>query len=154
MDPNSEMSGILFQALARARHRAVLAALAPMGLTHLEQAMILLSLQEAGPEGAKQQALLGMLELPSSSAAACLRGLERGGYVEKMPHPADARQRLVSLTARGSAAAGACLRAIRTVDRRMFGGLAREELDLLAALQRQMLAGLQNEDGPRCPGCG
>ncbi len=154
MDPNSEMPGILFQALVRARHRAELAELAPMGLKHLGQATILLFLNEADPEGVEQQELLRTLDLSPGAAAACLRGLERGGYVKKTPHPADARRRLVSLTARGGAAAQACLRAIRTVDRRMFGGLAREELDLLAAFQRRMLAGLQNEDGPRCPGCG
>ena len=41
--------------------------------------------------------------------------------------------------------------AIRRVDRQMFEGFSREELDLLAAFQRRMLSGLRRGDGPRCP---
>ena len=84
MDPNSEMPGILFDALARARRRAI------------ERERV----------------------------------REEGGC---------------------SAVWRDASPAIRRVDRQMFQGFSREELDLLAAFQRRMLSGLRRGDGPRCP---
>ena len=64
-------------------------------------------------------------------------GLERGGLVERLPHPADRRMVQAHLTASGRDVAGAALPGRRARIRAMWGGLDDEDLADLARLLRR-----------------
>jgi DNA-binding MarR family transcriptional regulator len=53
------------------------------------------------PEGTRLSVLADRAQVAKQTATALVDHLERAGYVERVPDPADGRARLVRLTARG-----------------------------------------------------
>ena len=56
------------------------------------------------PEGTRVSVLAARAQVAKQTATALVDRLERAGYVERLPDPADGRARLVRLTARATAA--------------------------------------------------
>ncbi|MDN5794905.1 MAG: MarR family transcriptional regulator [Intrasporangium sp.] len=56
------------------------------------------------PEGTRLSVLADRAQVAKQTATALVDRLEKGGYVERVPDPADGRARLVRMTARARAA--------------------------------------------------
>ena len=56
------------------------------------------------PDGTRLSVLAARAQVAKQTATALVDKLERAGYVERVPDPADGRARLVRLTARAAAA--------------------------------------------------
>lgn len=76
----------------------------------------------AATEGLRSSALAQASRITKQSMSALIADLERGGYVERVDDPDDARAARVRLTARGRAYA----RAVRTFARSVESELARQ----------------------------
>src|SRR6185437_2101684 len=63
-----------------------------------------------GPQGARPSELAARLGMSKQALNYLLGGLERAGYVERRPHPDDARAKRIALTPRG-VGAGRVIRA-------------------------------------------
>lgn len=150
MDLQDNMTGILFQAVARARNRAMQTELASRGLGDLGQPMILFLLKERGEDGrvAAQRELSDALHVSPATIAVSLKSLEREGYVEKLADAADQRRKGVRLTPKGEAALHRCLQVFRAVDQRMFEGFTAEETEQLSAYYGRMIHNLRGEPPP------
>jgi DNA-binding MarR family transcriptional regulator len=97
--------------------------------------LVLAALRRAGPPyRMSPTALYSSVMLSSGGMTKRLDGLERAGFVERRPDPADRRGRLVALSAKGKA----------VVDRAVVEHLANEQrlLGALSATERRTLAGL------------
>jgi DNA-binding MarR family transcriptional regulator len=62
-----------------------------------------LAFQALGPEGATGSELAQRLGVTKQAAGQIIDHLEKGGYVERRPHPAGGRRKLVALTPAGAA---------------------------------------------------
>ncbi len=151
MDEDPGYLALLDGQLHQAHRNAVSAELAARGLREVGHPMLLTILRNS--EGAPREAACGaqreladMLNVSPASVSASLKNLERGGYIERQPDPADARHRHVLLTDKGRAAVDECLDVFRTVAVRMTAGFTREELEQLISMRRRMLANLQKGD--------
>jgi len=90
--------------------------------------------QYPGPEGARPSELAAELGMSKQALNYMLGELERLGYLERLPDPADTRSKRIALTARGSAAVKAMLDAVRAVEhdwRRQLGAKEFEQLRTL-----------------------
>lgn len=94
--------GILFQQLARDFERRARATLRSRGHTGLQPShqVIFASL---GPEGARLTELAARAAMTKQAMGQLVDDLERLGYVERVPDPADGRAKLVRLTRDGRA---------------------------------------------------
>jgi DNA-binding MarR family transcriptional regulator len=81
--------------------------------------------------------------LTKQAMMAMVDDLEGRGYVRRVPDPADARAKLVRLTARGRRAAAECRRAIQSLDQRTKRRLGERSYDTLL----ESLEILITEDG-------
>ncbi len=88
------------QRAARAVGRRFDEALRPLGLTN-GQFSLMMALNR--PEPAAMAAVASLLAMDRTTLTAALKPLERRGLVAVAAHPADARRRLLRLTAAGSA---------------------------------------------------
>lgn len=150
MDLKDNMTGILFQAVARARNQAIQAELSSRGLGDLGNPMILFLLKDRGEEQgvAAQRELSDALRVSPATVAVSLKSLEKGGYVEKLPDETDQRRKGVRLTAKGEGAFHRCLQVFQAVDQRMFEGFAEDEQELLSAYYVRMIRNLRGECPP------
>lgn len=150
MDLRDNMTGILFQAVARARSQVLQAELSSRGLGSLGQPMILflLSDQSRGGRVAAQRELADALRVSPATIAVSLKSMEREGYIEKQPDPADQRRKGVRLTPKGESAIHRCRQVFQEVDRRMYEGFSQEETDQMAAYYMRMIRNLRGEFPP------
>jgi DNA-binding MarR family transcriptional regulator len=88
----------------------------------------------AGTGSIRQKSLAEQLGLAQRSVTQAVEGLASDGLVERMTDPADGRAKLVTLTAKGSAALAASTTVGDQMLRRMFGSLDRQQRASLAAL--------------------
>jgi DNA-binding MarR family transcriptional regulator len=101
MQPDSQQPnlGILlfiaYRALEQRAHDAVLAA----GITDITLAQARIAAR-IGPHGTRVSDLAEQARVTKQSSGFLVDQLERAGYVERVPDPADRRARLVRLTAR------------------------------------------------------
>ena len=77
-------------------------ALAPLGITHTDYAVLasLRGLAQAGVQPSQRE-LADVSGLEPMYVSRLVRGLERAGLVERRPHPGDPRANQLSLTDRG-----------------------------------------------------
>ncbi len=85
------------------------------------------------PDGATISDLAAHLDVTRQAASQLVDELEAKGYVERRPHPADGRARLVVLTERGWACTRAAEQAAAEVARNWAGVLGEDRLRGLAA---------------------
>jgi DNA-binding MarR family transcriptional regulator len=69
-----------------------------------------------GPEGTRITELAEQAQVTKQTAGFLVDQLERGGYVRRVPDPADARARLVCIAPRGQAAVGVARKAEAEVE--------------------------------------
>jgi DNA-binding MarR family transcriptional regulator len=110
--------------------------LAPFGLTFARyEALMLLYLSRAGslPLGK----VGARLQVHPTSVTNLVDGLEKLGYVERMPHPTDRRTTLASITDRGREVAGSATEALHAI---RFGtqSLEERELETISELLRRV----------------
>src|SRR5690242_15433445 len=72
--------------------------------------------QYPGPQGARPSELAMRLGVSKQALNYLLGELERSGYVERQPHPADQRSKRIALTDRGTAAVGVIRAAVAEVE--------------------------------------
>ncbi|WP_200841764.1 MarR family winged helix-turn-helix transcriptional regulator [Actinomadura sp. K4S16] len=89
------------------------------------------------------------LEMTQQGASKAVAELERLGYVERVPDPADARIRRARLNARGRAAVEAARRGRAAQQERMARRCGRERLDTAHAVLVELLDALGGADGVR-----
>jgi len=85
------------------------------------------------PDGATISDLAAHLNVTRQAASQLVDEMEAKGYVERRPHPADGRARLVVLTGRGWACTRAAEQAAAEVARNWAGVLGEDRLRALAA---------------------
>jgi len=127
------MIGALLRMPADAVRRRMLERLRAHGFDGLEAAHLNV-FQYPGPEGARPSELAAELGMSKQALNYMLGELERLGYLERLPDPADTRSKRIALTARGSAAVKAMLDAVRAVEhdwRRQLGAKEFEQLRTL-----------------------
>ncbi len=97
-DPNV---GVLFFVAHRAMEQRVLISLQQAGYdVTVAQGRVFARI---GPDGTRLTDLAEMAQVTKQTAGALVDQLERGGYVERVPDPTDARARLVRIAPRGRA---------------------------------------------------
>lgn len=100
------------------------------------------------PEGIQVAELAALSGVTKQTMAQAVEQLERLGYVERRPDPADGRARLVLLTARGNAVRPVAVTAGREVEERWARLVGRDELERLRAGLRHLLAMVREERDP------
>jgi DNA-binding MarR family transcriptional regulator len=101
MVENSPNSPLLMSVAHRAAEGQVFEALRTAGFGDLTIAQCRLA-QRLSPNGIRLTDLAEQAQVTKQTAGSLVDELERTGYVTRQPDPADARARLVVLTARGN----------------------------------------------------
>jgi len=130
--------GLLLWRVTNRWQAAMRSALAPHGLTHV-QYVLLASLTWLGDR--EPERLITQVDLAAFAAtdpmmtSQVVRTLERGGLIERRPHPTDRRARVLRATPEGAAAARRATSDVEAADARFFAGVdARAFTAQLAAL--------------------
>lgn len=95
--------GLLLFIPYRAMEARVFATLAAAGFDDITPAQARV-FQRIGPDGNRLTDLAEQAQITKQSAGFLVDQLERAGYVERVPDPADARARLVRIAERGAKA--------------------------------------------------
>ncbi len=115
--------------------RAIRAALAPLGLTHVQFVLLasLAWLCDAG-QTPTQVELAAHAATDPMMTSEVLRALEAKGWLVRLPHPADRRARQLALTDSGQALADAAVVIVEAADRAFFASAGAALLPALRAL--------------------
>ena len=108
-------TGLLLFIPYRAMERRVFSALAAAGFDDFTTAQARV-FQRIGPHGSRLTDLAEQAQITKQSAGFLVDQLERGGYVERVPDPSDARARLVVIAERGSKAQARAAHAVSQVE--------------------------------------
>lgn len=135
--------GSLFNELLHEIHDRVHQALNASGFADIRIAHHVV-FQHLRPEGARVTELAVRARVTKQSMQYLVDHLESGGYLERVPDPADGRAKIVRLTARGRAVEQTARRAIGTLEsewsellgEEAFRGFLRHLRQLNASLQR------------------
>lgn len=95
-------------------------------------------LQYPGPQGLRPSELASQLGMSKQAVNYQLGELERMGYLERRPDPADQRARQVVLTDRGIAAGRVMREAVAQLEDEWAGLLGAERFDQLRALLQDL----------------
>ena len=146
---------MLFHDVHRAHRRAILAALARLGLQDVGQPKALMLLSSLREGLISQRKLADALHISPATMAASLKSLERRGYVTKQADQRDGRCKLVRITQKGIDAVQRCHDAFDTVDRQLYAGFTPQEMEQVKDFHRRMLRNLYaiggDQDPPGCP---
>jgi DNA-binding MarR family transcriptional regulator len=127
--------------LGSAARRAAIAAFAELGL-RLDHVAFLASLDDFGPSS--QRVLGRRLRKDPSDVVGALDDLQAEGLVRRAPDPADARRKLVSITAKGRRTLGRAQVGLAAAEDEFFGGLDAADRRALQRLVRAGLAGVDD----------
>lgn len=129
--------GLLLWRVTHSWQAAQRAALAPLGLTHV-QFVLLAALTWRGhtePAGCTQQQLAGFAHTDPMMTSQVLRVLESRGLVTRAAHPTDGRARLLAVTDPGRETANRAVVVVEDCDRRFFADLGDERRAFTALLR-------------------
>ncbi|MDI6103098.1 MarR family transcriptional regulator [Actinoplanes sp. NEAU-A12] len=140
-------AGLLMFIAYRAMEKRVLDAVAEAGFTDitLAQARVF---QRIGPEGTRLGDLAEQAQVTKQTTGFLVDQLERAGYVERAPDPADARARLVRIAGRGRAAGLVAAAAVAEVEAEWAAHLGGRRMAQL----RDALSALREITDPYRPG--
>lgn len=93
------------------------------------------------PEGSHLTELAERSGLTKQAVGEVASDLERLGYVERVPDPADRRAKFIRLTGRGSEAQGAALRIFSEIERRWGERYGEERVTCMREAAEAILAG-------------
>jgi DNA-binding MarR family transcriptional regulator len=136
-DPNDSPGFLLWHATLRWQ-REIAAALAPLGLTHVQFVLLACAwwLGERGQQP-NQLSLARQAGTDVKMTSEVVRTLERKGLVRRDVDPRDTRARRVRVTDRGAELAPRAIAAVERVDAELFEPVAIEDaLRLLRRLAR------------------
>lgn len=126
--PEDSLGFLLWQATHRWQ-RAIVAALAPLGLTHLQFVLMAGTGWLAKDGGAPTQIeLAGFTRVEPMQVSQVVRLLEKKRLVARAPHPADSRAKALRLTAQGEKLLTRALPIVEGADAAFFAGSARPAL--------------------------
>ena len=115
-DPTETLNvGLLLFIPYRALEKRVFDALAAAGFDDFTPAQARV-FQRIAPGGSRLTDLAEQAQITKQSAGFLVDQLERAGYVERVPDPADARARLVRIAARGAEAIPLAAAAVADVE--------------------------------------
>jgi DNA-binding MarR family transcriptional regulator len=137
--------------LARHLDRARTAAFASHGLQAWEFDVLSALRRQGPPYQLSPGALLRATLVTSGTMTNRIRRLADAGLVSRSPDPLDKRGALITLTARGRAAADAALADLLRSERELLTGLDRDQQRELAALLRVLLAPFDADQAPESP---
>lgn len=126
---NSELStGLLFIRVYNKWHDAIKEELKLAGITH-PQFVVLTALNYLSQSEAyvTQVKIAKMAEMDVMTLSQIITGLEKKGYVERLPNPHDSRAKAVHLTDKGQLAVKQALPLVEGIDDRFFGKLGGNE---------------------------
>lgn len=126
--------------VTNAWQRAIRAALAPLGLTHV-QFVLLAALTFARGEPMTQRELADAASTDAMMASQVIRALERKGLLERRPHPTDGRAIVLIPTTAGGALVNAANIVVEEADELFFAVLGAERVPELAALLADLSRG-------------
>ena len=130
-----ETTGYLLAKVCRA-HRANVGVLLARVSLHVGQEMVLLELWKK--DGLKGSELADRLGVEPPTITRMLRRMERCGFVERRPDPADARSFRVYLTNEGRALEGPVARIWEEAEEKTLRGMSPEETLVLRRLLAQV----------------
>ncbi len=132
-----ESPGFLLWRVTLRWQRVMVAALRPLGLTHVQFVLLASAwwLTEVAGETPTQQRLAGHAATDRMMTSQVLRALERRGLVTRSADPDDSRARRVGVTAEGAALARRAIAVVEGADARFFAA-AGEGPALLETLHR------------------
>jgi DNA-binding MarR family transcriptional regulator len=134
--------GFLLWQVAITWQRAIRQALEPLGLTHAQFVLLASSVwltREKGHPPVTQRDIAAHARTDAVMTSEVLRALEKAGYLERLPHPDDARARRIEVTAAGRRLAKRAFPAVEAVDAEFFA-TATPELRALARVLSESLA--------------
>ncbi len=99
MTANRQELGILLFVANRSLEQRAFDAVVAAGITDITLAQARVAAR-IGPDGTRVSSLAEQARVTKQTAAFLVEQLERAGYVERTPDPADGRARLVRLTAK------------------------------------------------------
>ncbi|HLJ03997.1 MAG TPA: MarR family winged helix-turn-helix transcriptional regulator [Solirubrobacteraceae bacterium] len=135
LEPAQSPGFLLWHAALRWQ-RHIVAALAPLDLTHVQFVLLASTwwLNEHGREPT-QVALAGHAGTDIKMTSQVIRALERKGLVRRTVDPVDTRARRLAVTAAGAALAPRAITAVESADAAFFSGVEpRRLLSVLSAL--------------------
>ncbi|WP_163508626.1 MarR family winged helix-turn-helix transcriptional regulator [Fodinicola acaciae] len=133
-----ESPGFLLWHVTLRWQRQVVAALAPLGLTHVQFVLLACTwwLNESG-EHPNQLAVATQAGTDPKMTSQVVRTLVDKGLVEREIDPADTRAKRLRVTPRGAELAPRAIAVVEQVDAEFFRGVrAKDALDLLTTLAR------------------
>ena len=114
--------------------------LAAAGMGEVRPAQWAVTQQLAGaPQGRMLTELAAYAGMTKPSMSALVDALERGGYVERAPHPDDQRAQLVRFTPAGWRFAAVAQRAVRRVERAWAERVGKRDLGELRRILRRIV---------------
>lgn len=136
--------GYLIWRVAMKMRTAVDRALAPLGLTHAQYALLasLYGMARAGKRPSQRE-LADHTGLEPMYVSKLARALEHGGFIERSAHPADPRAVQLRLTEHGAEVAIAAIATVATLQEELtapLGGLQSERTRELTDALRALLA--------------
>jgi len=131
-----ESPGFLLWLATLRWQRAMVGALAPLGLTHV-QFVLLASTWWLGRDGSppSQRELADQAGTDPMMTSQVIRALEAKGLVRRTPDPTDARIRRLTVTTEGARLAQTAIEIVETADAAFFAPIA-DRPTLIATLQR------------------
>jgi len=129
--------GLLLWQVTNAWQAAQRAALRPFDLTHVQFVLLATLAWHQEDQSLTQRQLAEHARADPMMTSQVLRSLEAKGFVERRPHPTDARARALTATPAGLDLANAANRAVEGVDRDHFAALGEDRpafVDMLARL--------------------
>ena len=131
--------GLLLWRVTLRWKREIVAALAPLDLTHAQFVLLASAwwLGKHRPELPSQREIADQAATDPMMTSQVLRALEKRGLVTREVDPADARSRRIAVTAEGAALAPQAIKVVEAVDADFFASVPTPELlQTLSALDR------------------
>lgn len=108
-------TGLLLYLPYRWLENRVINALTEAGFTDITTAQMKI-VQRIGPNGTRLTELAAQAQVTKQTAGFLVNQLEKGGWVERVPDPADKRARLVRITTKGEKAIPVATAAVAEVE--------------------------------------
>lgn len=131
MAPDGELNtGLLLYIPYRWLENRVIDALTEAGFGDITTAQMKI-VQRIGPNGTRLTDLAEQAQVTKQTAGFLVDQLEKGGWVERVPDPADKRARLVRIAERGQAAIPVAAAAVAEVEAEWEAHLGRQDMKQL-----------------------
>ena len=140
----------LFIRIMRRHHACVERRIGDLEIHH-SQHRVLMQLAKQEGEIPSQKELAERLGISSAAVATTLKRLEKEGYVTRGATHGDSRKNRIRLTAKGNEKVAEGCGVFEAVDRAVFDGFSKEELDVLLSLLQRIDGNLDAAGAPSEP---